>query len=55
LNPAHPDLPCDQADDCFVFEVEPDRQPAADALGFCLPKAICAASAATLPGGGRCE
>jgi hypothetical protein len=46
---------CESGERCFVFTVEPEHQIAADAEGFCMPKAECEATAATLPGGGRCE
>ncbi|MEB2313666.1 MAG: hypothetical protein OZ928_17615, partial [Polyangiaceae bacterium] len=49
------DWPCEKGERCFVFTVEPEHQQVADSAGFCLPLAVCQASAAHLPGGGRCE
>lgn len=46
---------CQSSELCFVFEVEPDHQPMADATGFCLAKTVCQAAALNLPGGGLCE
>lgn len=46
---------CESTEQCFVFEVEAEQQPMADARGFCLAKSACQAAASNLPGGGRCE
>jgi hypothetical protein len=46
---------CSPGDRCFIFTVEPARQPLADAKGFCVPKALCEAYAAHLPGGVQCK
>lgn len=54
INPAKPEK-CQSGEACFVFQVEEARQPMADARGFCLPTAVCQASAAGLPGGGFCK
>jgi hypothetical protein len=39
---------------CFVFAVDAASQALADRNGQCLPKALCSALAAQLPGGGKC-
>jgi hypothetical protein len=46
---------CKLNERCFVFTVEPEHQFAANAKGFCLPQAVCEATAANLPGGGSCK
>jgi hypothetical protein len=45
---------CSGGDGCFVFRVEPEAQPLADELGYCLPLSECMAAAENLPGGGFC-
>ncbi len=55
VNPAAPQPKCPKGQQCFVFQVEPARQPVADAIGYCLPSAECQAYATNLPGGGKCE
>lgn len=47
-------LYCSAGYRCFLYDVEEEQQPVADANGFCLPTALCDAAAAGLPGGGRC-
>jgi len=45
---------CEWGSSCFVFTVDAAHQGIADSKGLCLPRALCDAAAAGLPGGGRC-
>ncbi|MEZ4220760.1 MAG: hypothetical protein R3B13_07495 [Polyangiaceae bacterium] len=46
---------CSPGDRCFIFTVEAENQPIADATGFCVKQALCEAYAAHLPGGVQCK
>jgi hypothetical protein len=45
---------CREGRACFTYSVEPAAQAVADRRGRCLPRALCEALAAELPGGGAC-
>jgi hypothetical protein len=45
---------CREGQGCFTFIVESSGQAVADRNGMCLPRALCEALAAELPGGGAC-
>lgn len=47
------EVPCPEPGVCFVFEVEPEAQANADAVGVCMRQEMCAEYAA-LPGGAFC-
>jgi len=46
---------CKAGQGCFIFSVQSEHQAEADANGYCLSEKACLATAAMLPGGGKCE